>query len=264
MPLNEQYISDLANPDGTRSTNYTGTLQDAFSCIAQLGATGCGFEAQLEAMKRALDGSRPENAGFLRDGAYLAVVMLTDEDDASVRDPSVFGPPLLTSDFAVQPKYAYDCNAQIDPLTPATYHGCTVRTGSYLQDPAFYASFLTSIKPAAQIVAAIVAGPPPGLATDDVPSQMCTTCGPANDQIETGPLQIPGTGSQQPMALEPSCSATINGNPAIARPAIRLASFLDDLAAAGAQRSFYTACQSDYQSALTGIGSALAGRSARV
>src|ERR1700733_3070649 len=65
------YISDIANSDGTRTTNYTGQLSDVFSCIAAVGANGCGFESQLEGMKRALSGYRPENAGFLRPDAYL-------------------------------------------------------------------------------------------------------------------------------------------------------------------------------------------------
>src|SRR5262249_31449914 len=85
-----QYILDV-KPAGssTRTTNYTGTLAQAFSCIAELGDQGCGFEAQLESMKRALDGSRSENAGFLRPEAFLAVVILTDEDDCSIRDTSI-------------------------------------------------------------------------------------------------------------------------------------------------------------------------------
>lgn len=255
-----QFIIDSPNGSGGRTVNYSGQLQDAFSCIALVGATGCGFEAQLEAMKRALDGTQGSNAGFLRPGAYLGIVILTDEDDASVKDPSVFTPPSgnLTSDFPVQPQYAYNCNAPIDPNTPATYSGCTVRTGSYLQDPAYYASFLTSIKPAAQIVAAAIAGPPPGLLTDDMPPQQCTTCGSANNQISTGSLQIPGQAQPQTMALQPACSTMIGSDMALARPAIRIASFLDDLAAAGAQRGFYTACQSDYQAALAGIGAILA------
>jgi hypothetical protein len=257
-PPSGQFIIDSPNGSGGRNVNYTGQLQDAFACIAQVGATGCGFEAQLEAMKRALDGTQGSNAGFLRPGAYLGIVILTDEDDASVSDPSVFGPPKLPSDFAVQPQYAYNCNAPIDPVNPATYSGCTVRTGSYLQDPAYYASFLTSIKPAAQIVAAAIAGPPPGLLTDDVPPQQCTTCGSTNNEISTGQLQIPGQAQPQMMALEPACSTMIGSDMALARPAIRIASFLDDLAAAGAQRGFYTACQSDYQDALAGIGAILA------
>jgi len=48
----------------------------AFSCIAKLGISGCGFESQLESMYRAVD---PQvNPGFLRDDAALAVVFITD------------------------------------------------------------------------------------------------------------------------------------------------------------------------------------------
>ena len=58
-----------------------------FSCIAALGETGCGFEHQFAAILRALgaDGQRApaENQGFLRPDAYLAIVMLTNEDDCS-------------------------------------------------------------------------------------------------------------------------------------------------------------------------------------
>jgi hypothetical protein len=53
----------------------------------------------------------------------------------------------------------------------------------------------------------------------------------------------------------PSCDATINGNPAIARPAIRLGAFISDLAAG--HGFFYTVCQSDYTAALTSIASVL-------
>src|SRR5262249_27112848 len=65
----DKYISDIKN--GTsRVTNYGGgTLEQSLSCIAEIGAGGCGFEMPLEAMKRALDDSHPENTGFLRPGA---------------------------------------------------------------------------------------------------------------------------------------------------------------------------------------------------
>jgi len=76
------YISDIG---GVR--NYTGNLADVFTCIAAIGETGCGFEHQFAAITRALgaDGraAPPENQGFLRDDAYLAIVMITDEDDCS-------------------------------------------------------------------------------------------------------------------------------------------------------------------------------------
>ena len=54
---------------------------------------GCGFEHQFAAITRALGadgrGAAPaENQGFLRPDAYLAIVMITNEDDCSARRPA--------------------------------------------------------------------------------------------------------------------------------------------------------------------------------
>jgi hypothetical protein len=76
------FISDV---DGVR--NYSGQLADVFSCIASLGESGCGFEHPLAAAARALgaDGlpPPPENRGFLRPSAFLAIIIVTNEDDCS-------------------------------------------------------------------------------------------------------------------------------------------------------------------------------------
>jgi hypothetical protein len=237
----DQYISDIANPDGTRTTNYTGDLADTFSCIASVGASGCGFEAQLEGMKRALSGYRPENAGFLRSDAYLGVVILTDEDDCSAQDPSIFSLPAEQvgglNDFRCQPLFAYTCDTPISATEPGTYTGCTPTTGSgaYLADPASYVQFLAGIKDPSQTVVATIAGDP-------------------QTTITTGPLTL--NGATQSMALQPSCTATVNGDAAIARPANRLDAFR-----AGfdpyEHGVFETVCQSDYSNALTQIGAKL-------
>ena len=59
--------------------NYTGELEDVFTCIAALGQSGCGFEHQFAAITRALgvDGRvvPVENVGFLRPDALLGIVM---------------------------------------------------------------------------------------------------------------------------------------------------------------------------------------------
>jgi hypothetical protein len=49
--------------------------------MARVGTSGCGFEHQLAATSKAL--TAPENAGFLRDDAFLQIVLITDEDDCS-------------------------------------------------------------------------------------------------------------------------------------------------------------------------------------
>jgi hypothetical protein len=242
-PVGAAFLKDI-DVAGTRQTNYAGTLDQALSCIAQLGDSGCGLEAPLEAMKRALDGSNPANNGFIRDGAYLAVIILTDEDDASTKDSSVFRLDDSTvgghDDFRVQPLFAYLCDTPISASMPGMYTGCKPRTDSYLQDPAYYASFLSNVKDPSELVVAVIGGPPPGLMTNDNPPQ--TANSPTT--IATGPFDT------QPLALLPSCSATINGNPAVGRPGLRLASFLSNF---GSRGRFYTVCQSDYSAALTDI-----------
>ena len=80
-----RFIEDVVVDEqtGTRSFNYSGDLAAQFSCMAQLGTTGCGFEQHLESVKRALDPGNATNAGFLRDDAFLAVIFIQDEDDCS-------------------------------------------------------------------------------------------------------------------------------------------------------------------------------------
>ena len=82
----------------------TSALTDAFSCLAEVGATGCGFEQQLDAVLKALvtdddpylfyDGSLGHgddtNAGFLREGSILVTLLLTDEDDCSTGMPLLY------------------------------------------------------------------------------------------------------------------------------------------------------------------------------
>lgn len=65
-------------------------------CNVALSSFGCGIEQPLEAAYRAVvwrrADNRPDNdgpnAGFLREDAQLAILVLSDEDDGSVRDCS--------------------------------------------------------------------------------------------------------------------------------------------------------------------------------
>ncbi len=85
------FIRDEAAAGGGRTTNYTGSLAEAFTSIASLGANGCGFEQPLHAAEVAML-DRTENAGFLRADASLAVILIGNEDDCSVARSSIFGP----------------------------------------------------------------------------------------------------------------------------------------------------------------------------
>ena len=94
-----RWIEDIESPDGIgRQKNYTGNLADVFSCLASaVGVSGSSFPHQLQALRVALNPQQVncdaqgenctdinmENIGFLRDKAYLAIIIITDEDDCS-------------------------------------------------------------------------------------------------------------------------------------------------------------------------------------
>ncbi len=82
------------------------TAADVVACMVLRSSNGCGFEHQLQATRLALipQSVNPENVDFLRPGALLAIVLLTDEDDCSA-------PP--------DPKYRTFFNAT--PVNQATY-----------------------------------------------------------------------------------------------------------------------------------------------
>jgi len=61
----------------------------ALQCFGPQGIVGCGTEAHLETMLLALtraNTAEQDEYGFIRDGAILAIVFVTDEDDCSLND----------------------------------------------------------------------------------------------------------------------------------------------------------------------------------
>ncbi len=69
----------------------------ALACLAPMGISGCGYESPLESMLQALNPGAAWNQGpnaFMREGATLAVMMLSDEVDCSVDDYSMMTDPL--------------------------------------------------------------------------------------------------------------------------------------------------------------------------
>jgi hypothetical protein len=61
------------------------------ACMAQLGTDGCGYEQQLQAPIKAL--KRTQQAKFLRENHLLAVIVVSDEEDCSIKDPGLFTTP---------------------------------------------------------------------------------------------------------------------------------------------------------------------------
>lgn len=208
--LQGPYVSDLKNPDGTRDRNYSGDLVPLLGCMTSIGTAGCGFEAPLESIKRAL--SPGKNPGFLRPDAVLGVLILTDEDDCSaLPGGALFGDPAATNDSPLGPRTSFRCfefGLQCDdgdgPRVFGTKPGCDVWTESpHMPTVQPYVDFLRSLKASpSAVVVATIAG--------DVDELRTATVGPDPDDATRA-------------ALQPSCSSTRGS----AAPGLRLRSFLD-------------------------------------
>jgi hypothetical protein len=101
-----RYI-DLDQTNGVSNLPPGQDLAATFTCMASVGDRGCGFEMPLEAVYQALHAPPPENAGFLRDDAILAVVFLTDEDDCSADPATDLFDPMLAATYG--PLLSYRC-----------------------------------------------------------------------------------------------------------------------------------------------------------
>ena len=167
--VNGTFVTDVAQSDGTRQRNYTGTLADVFAQMARVGANGCGFEQPLHAMKRALETGN--NPGFLRPDALLAVVFLADEDDCTAKDPKLFEASTaelgaLTSfrctRFGVTCTQGGQTPDQMN--TVGAKDGCSANEASaYLDGIAPYRDFLLGLKtdPNQIVVGGIIGNPTP-------------------------------------------------------------------------------------------------------
>src|SRR5262249_5902806 len=73
---------------GAPNQNYDPTKIDLATLFGNMakgaGARGCGLEQHLAAVSRAL--TNPANGGFLRDNAYLGIIIIADQGDSSLKD----------------------------------------------------------------------------------------------------------------------------------------------------------------------------------
>ncbi|HEU0037584.1 MAG TPA: hypothetical protein VFQ53_43535 [Kofleriaceae bacterium] len=163
------FLRDVDDGAGGRQRNYTGTLTDAFSQLADVGINGCGIEQHLEAAKRALDGN-PANAGFLRPDAYLAVIVIADEDDCSLASSKLFEG---TQDATYGERINFRCTSQgvacDSPSTPfdaadGVREDCHPRfEPTQVEQVDRYVDFLKTLKSDERdiVVAGIVGNPDP-------------------------------------------------------------------------------------------------------
>ncbi len=235
------FISDIKQTDGTRLKNYTGDLATTFAQMARVGATGCGFEQPLFAMRRALE-NNPSNAGFLRPNALLGVVFLTDEDDCTARTTEIFAPDSTT----IGPLTSFRCTrfgvtcsgggATSDAMnTVGTKTGCTSNEQATLVEHVQpFHDFLVGLKsdPNMVVVGGIMGDPEPFA-------------------VETRTIN-----QQSQTALAHSCQYQGVSGLEVADPGSRMKAFFDLFPN---HATFSTVCQPDLSVALENLG-ILAGR----
>jgi hypothetical protein len=251
--MGANFISDVQLADGTRQMNYTCTpasptcLADTFAAMATgVGAKGCGFEQHLEGVKVALQNAQlpsSPNSGFLRDDAFLAVVIIADEDDCSVQSADLLTP---NENGQVGPLQSFRCTqfgviCDDGGATTATMKQVGIKNrchpneqSALLTHVGDYVTFLKSLKtdPNKIIVAGIV-GPPTPVATE---------------------LRAPTKGATPIPALAHSCTYNGGDGVEVADPAVRIKFFLDQFPN---RSTFVQICQQDLSGGLTQIGELL-------
>ena len=238
------YIIDIKNTDGSRTKNYTGPLAAAFSAIANVGTSGCGFEQPLEAAKRALAPNHPMNQGFLRPQAYLALIFITDEDDCSLAHTSLLGPDTVT----LGPLASFRCNrfghtCDVGGATPDAMNQVGTKSQCHSNESSAY---LTRV---ADYVAYFK-----GLKTDPLKVIVAGVMGTTEPyQVE---LRAPPGGGTAAQAVAASCSYFGASGIQVADPGTRLQVFLDQFPN---RSTFTTICQQNLSDGLVLIAQLLTG-----
>jgi len=270
----DTYITD--NASGTES-NFTLAdptgLATVFQCFALLGSTGCGFEHQLASIDHALGSDNYDamgnpqppasNAGFVRDGAYLAIIMLTNEDDCSA--------PAETSLYSLNGGNQ-DLN---NPLGPIANYRCN-QFGHLCEDPNGPNPTILQAPPLNPPSDATGPATAPTLSltncqSNDTESRMLTPVSKfisdikalkndPDDQILVASIVGPttpytaewlpaGPNSELWPQIEHSCSSD-NGDGSFADPPVRIAQFV---AAFGNNGVTASICDDDYASSMKAI-----------
>ena len=191
------------------------------SCHTTVGVGGCGLEQPLESALRALtSASSPMsvNAGFVRPGAVLAVLVVTDEDDGSVRECANHdgvGPCADAStvwDFSSSAWSSPDLNLRFYMHEPGSGQDPTWSIDRYI-DPARPARGLLALKPGhpERVIFGAITGVPLNLPTrSDGGTDWRTLLG-ANPNGRDGLQSMSAEGpiSMRQANADPNCSTRV-------------------------------------------------------
>jgi hypothetical protein len=161
----DAFLAVKSDVDGERLANFDDELDEAFSCMTQLGESGCEYEQPLEAMRTVIDEDTLTRNGFLRPDAVLGVVMLTDEDDCSAYNPEIFNPE--SPEFRDgDPNFRCFQSGVIcqgdDVYKPGLRADCHPRTESeYITNVSEYVDYMKELKPDPRdrVLSAIIGDP---------------------------------------------------------------------------------------------------------
>jgi hypothetical protein len=139
------------NGDGTLDS----PAAQALTCVGPQGINGCGYEAPLETMLQALnpsaDWNDPGNQPFLRQGALLAIAVVTDEVECSVKDYTIMEDPAFQEtnpdNMNKQASSAICWNAGVScngPDASGTYSDCESLDDGKLQPLSRYTDYLVT------------------------------------------------------------------------------------------------------------------------
>ncbi|MBA3393583.1 MAG: hypothetical protein H0T89_13120 [Deltaproteobacteria bacterium] len=207
--------------------NYRGSLTSVLGQLLRVGSTGCGFEQPLAATRRFF----ARNPLFVRPEASLAIIMLADEDDCSIRDPAFFssdeaelGP--LTSMRCT--REGVECDESLTEVGAKT--NCRARRDSrYVEDIDVSRTFFEALKARPdQLTVSAIVGPPAPVA-----------------------IELRQINTQIVISLAHSCVRQPTGRVIAANPAVRIAELVGEFRSRGALTSV---CDDDFSPQLAHIG----------
>ncbi len=236
-------------PEGMSTTQ-------AFQCFGPQGVSGCGYESPLEATQRALERTRDRNDpayGFLRDGAILAVVIVTDEADCSAApgSDSIFkadgGKHFWEDPDAFAPTSAVCWNAGVF----CDDNGC--RSANYKADGTMTSNPAEAVMSPVQGYVDYLKNEIKG---NDDPVFVSVIAGVPEDYPE---VAIPYTESddqefQDDFGIGAGCTSSDGGT---AIPPVRLKEFADAFTSDSAEVNLFSICADDYTPALDALATSI-------